>query len=156
VVGAHRGGLPGGGGTLHGRRRTLTPAPSESYRRLADASSETPGISSPSSVSYARIACDARAKSASLAGCGSAASRWASGPASAVVLDHHSSTDAARYGVACAATATSAKPASASRRPSCPSSESENGPGNPGGGIGTPSCAATESKTTPSHGFCSR
>ena len=64
-----------------------------------------------------------------------------------------------RRGTACAAPRPRrrAKPASDEQRGEPrPSSESENGPGSPGGGIGMPSSALTASNTTPSHGFCSR
>ncbi len=84
------------------------------------------------------------------------ASRCASGPARATVRVHHSSTDAARYGVGSSLTSTSANPASSSNASTRPASSSENGPGTPGGGTGAPSTSVTESKTTPSHGLRSR
>ena len=47
-------------------------------------------------------------------------------------------------------------PAAVRSPASCPASDSENGPGIPGGGTGKPVWAVTASNTTPSHGFRSR
>ena len=90
---------------------------------------------------------------------GRAATRaaWRAGPASADVRVHHSSNDAGtqRHVDLADGDVREARRA-AGRRPAGRRSSSENGPGTPGGGIGSPSCALTASKTTPSHGLRSR
>ena len=125
-------------------------------RRRPVASRLTPGNSSPEGVSYGCTAPSSRFRSSLAASSGNAASRFATGPASAEVRDHQSSNESARSGVESSSTTTSSKSASCNRRVTRSASSSANGPGTPGGGTGAPSWALTASSKTLSHGLRSR
>ena len=140
-------------GEVAPRPRRRAPRPGLSGRAVPRPGGSARGSAARPPSRTARPQLRTRDSRSAFASAGRPASTAESGPASDDVRVHQSSNDGERSGTGSSRTATSTRPASTSSPCSRPASSRANGPGMPGGGIGTPICAPTASNTTPSHGL---